>query len=155
MRVIDVLVDLRSQVSLQLQVEHRSVSQVQFALEFSWVFSQLFSVASHISDEHSVGDGADCEQTKGNKELPNSSSWHNLTYTEQVEPSVESYEVGSREVLVLTFLIFPVRLVSTVLIYVHEIHILNPSFFCAHNSVPDAAKDMERNEYEEEHPAHL
>ena len=155
MRVVDVLVDLGSQIPLQVQIEHRSVGQVHFLLEVTRIFRQLFSITRHVADKHGIGDCAHCKQGKGDKELHGSLSWHDLTYTEQVESGVESDEVGAVEVRIIAFRIFPVRLVGSILVHIHEVHVLDPTLLLRYNVVPATSKEVQGDEDEEEHPRHL
>ena len=155
MRVVNVLVDCRPQVPLQVQIEHRSVGQVHFLLEGTGVFRELVSIARHVADKHGIEDCAHCEQGESDKELYSSLSWHDLAYTEQVEPSVESDEVGSNEVCIFAFSIFPVGLVGSVLCHVHEVHVLDPTLLLGYKEVPQTGKEVQGDQDEEEHPSHL
>ena len=155
MRIVNVLVDLGSQIPLEVQIEHRSVGQVHFLLEEPRVFRQLFGIARHIADEHGISNCTHCEQGKGDKELDGSLSWHNLSYTEQVETGVESDEVSAVEVRIVAWRVFPVRLVGSILIHIHEVHVLDPTLLVCYNEVPSTSKEVQGDQDEEEHPSHL
>ena len=90
-----------------------------------------------------------------NKEFNFTSPWYYLSSTENVKSSVQTDKIGAEKVCVLIFLVFKVLLVSSILIDVHEIHVLNPTFVSSNYKMPYTTEQMKCHQDVEKHFCHL
>ena len=65
MRIKDVLADDRLQRSLQLEVEHGSIGQIDAIRELVSFLGKFIHISRHVTNNDSVDDGADGLEQEG------------------------------------------------------------------------------------------